>query len=338
MTSVLLNPNDRKLFRAAKISFAVSLLIMLIKFGGYYLTGSKAVLSDALESIVNVLASFAALVVMRMVAEPADEEHPYGHGKLEYFSAAFEGGLISFASLLIAAEALTALLQRKTVDRIDQGIVVIATAALGNLILGFFLRRQGSRLRSEAILASSAHVLSDVWTTLAAIAALAVISLTGWWWVDSSVAFLMAGYLAFNGYRIVRRSVGGLMDERDPQVVKEIGTILEKNRFPGLIDVHGLKVIRSGRFHHIDAHLVMPRFWDVQRAHQAGEKYEKNVVNAYPYEGEIAFHVDPCDAKYCRFCRLPDCPVREQAFEKEKSFASLELTKYPAQDHHRWLK
>lgn len=325
--------SEQKLQRAAWISLIVATLLMSIKFTAYSLTGSKAVLSDAFESIVNVIGAVAALIVMRMVAEPADAEHPYGHGKLEYFSAVFEGGLITFASLLIIGEAVQAFFRQSLVRQVDQGIFFVSLSAVVNLILGFYLRRRGQNLRSEAILASAAHVLADVMTTAIVIVGLVLLAVTDLWWIDPVVAILMGLYLGFSGFLIVRRSVGGLIDEMDPRVVRELASSFEKHRFMGLIHIHQLKLIRSGRFHHIDAHLVMPRFWDVRRAHEAAEHYEKSVVADYAYEGEIAFHIDPCEGKYCRICDLKDCPVREHAFEARSSFATLELTKGPLFEH-----
>jgi cation diffusion facilitator family transporter len=269
---------------------------------------------------------------MKTVSAPADEDHPYGHGKIEYFSSAFEGGLIAFASLFIAVEAIRALFNKSAVTHIDQGMVLIVGAALANLALGLFLRRQSNRFKSEALSASAHHVLADVWTTVFAFAGLLLMALTGWWWIDGSVALMMAGYLGYTGVHIVRRSVGGLLDELEPGALAELTEVLESSRQPGIIDIHNLKFIRSGRFHHIDAHIVMPYFWEVKKAHQLGEQYEKNVVSAYPYDGEIAFHIDPCEAKYCKMCELEGCQVRKFPFQKRRSFKNLEITKGPLSD------
>lgn len=315
--------------RVAWLSFAASVFILLVKFLGYHLTGSKAVLSDAMESIVNVVAALAALTVMKQVAVPADDDHPYGHGKLEFFSSAFEGGLIASASVLIAIEAVSALIQGTVLTRLDAGAVLMTVAALGNLALGLLLRRTGERHKSEALKASGQHILSDVYTTGGALLSLLLVWLTGWMWVDPALALLLAFFLAWTGIRIIRRSVGGLLDETDPKAVGELAQALEDRRFPGLIDIHHLKIIRSGRFHHVDAHLVMPRFWDVFTAHQLGEKYEKEVVAAYPYDGEINFHIDPCEDRYCSICDLASCAIRGKAFEERKSFRSISLTEGP---------
>lgn len=320
---------DRRLLRAARISFVVSVTILLIKFAAYYLTNSKAVLSDALESIVNVLGAIAAFAVMHKVSHPADEEHPYGHGKLEYFSAAFEGGLVAFASVLIAWEAVAALINRSPLFNIDEGIWLIGASGLMNLGLGLYLRWEGDRHKSHAISASGNHVLADVATTAAALLGLVLFLFTGAWWIDGSVALLISGYLGFTGYSIVRQSMAGLLDERDSLVLNDLTAALEAKREKGLIEIHNLKVIRSGRFHHVDAHLVVPRFWSVLEAHEIIEQYEKDVVAHYPYDGEIAIHTDPCESRHCKSCELEDCKIRSSEFQKRKSFHSINVTRGP---------
>lgn len=320
-------PIDDRLLRAARISFVISVVLMAMKFYAYHLTSSKTILSDALESIVNVVAALAALITMKFVAEPADDEHPYGHGKLEYFSAAFEGGMIAFASIAIGAEAISALMHGSVVHSLSEGIAWIAAAAGGNLLLGLYLRFEGRRSQSEAIKASGTHVLSDVITTVVALASLFVLSLTGIWWIDAVAALAMAGYFGYAGFYIVRRSASGLLDEMDPEILRQLTSAMEKNHVTGVIDIHNLRVMRNGRFHHVDAHLVMPRFWSVSQAHQVGEEFEERVVGTYPYDGEIAFHVDPCLPHHCSVCDLNPCQVRNSKFEKRKSFATLSVTR-----------
>src|SRR5437868_2709948 len=152
--------SDKARNRAAWISFVASTVIFAMKVGAYYLTHSTAVLSDALESTVNVVAAFAALIILKIAAQPADQDHPYGHGKLEYFSAAFEGGLIFFAALMIIRESIDSLLQGKTSHQLESGIVIVGATAVFNLMLGFYLKRTGEKEKSEALKASAAHVTS----------------------------------------------------------------------------------------------------------------------------------------------------------------------------------
>ncbi len=305
---------------------------MAIKFGAYQLTQSTAVLSDAVESIVNVIAALVAVFVMRAVAEPADEDHPYGHGKLEYFSAAFEGGLIAFASLVIAVESVRALLRGEGLHQLDTGAGIMMVAGLMNIGLGLHLQSVGKKHKSEALAASGLHVMSDVWTTAGVIAGLAIVHLTGLSWIDPLVALLVAGQLGYSGYKIVRKSAGALMDEIEPESLLELSKAFQSHRQPWVVDIHNIKVIRSGHFHHIDGHLAVPEFWDVAKTHQYAGKFEHDVVETYPFDGEIAFHIDPCERKYCSHCQMPDCPIRQRPFESVKILSVESLTRGPMPD------
>jgi cation diffusion facilitator family transporter len=317
---------------AAWVSFVSSTLIMIVKFVAYYTTHSQAVLSDAVESIINVVASLLALVVMRAVAEPADEEHPYGHGKLEYFSAAFEGGLIAFAAVAIAFNAIEAMIRGTQIHELEIGMVIVAGAAALNLVLGLYLLATGKKFSSEALKASGQHVLTDVATSAGVFIGLLLVKITGYSWIDAVVAFLMALGLFRSGYKIVRKSIGSLIDEKDPLALTELAKAFDQYRHLGVIDIHQVKTIRSGRFHHVDAHLVVPEFWDVSHAHKVMETFEEEVIKTYPYDGEIAFHLDPCDRMYCRVCDFKNCAVRRHPFEQYRSFNPQTLVSGPVKE------
>ncbi len=305
---------------------------MVIKFGAYQMTHSTAVLSDAVESIVNVIAAVVAVFVMRAVAEPADEDHPYGHGKLEYFSAAFEGGLIAFASVMISAEAVRALARGENLHQLDVGAGIMMIAGVMNIGLGYHLRSVGRKHKSEALAASGEHVMSDVWTTAGVIIGLTVVHFTQIPWIDPLVALLVAGQLGHSGYKIVRKSAGALMDEIEPQSLNELAAAFQKHRQPWVIDIHNLKVIRSGHFHHVDGHLVVPEFWDVAQTHQLAEDFEHSVVATYPFDGEIAFHIDPCERKYCAHCAVENCPIRRHPLTTQKELTVATLIRGPMPD------
>jgi len=321
--------NTRK---AALISFLVSVLILGLKFWAYAQTSSAAILSDAMESIVNVVAAAVALLVMRAVAEPADEEHPYGHGKLEYFSAAFEGGLITFAGIVIAYEAICSIFRGQPPTNLDFGMFIAASGAVGNLVLGVYLLRVGRRKNSETLMASGKHVLSDVWSTVGVFVGLVLVRLTGWAPFDGIAALLISFQLAYAGFKIVRGSLGALIDEASLQTLKDLAYAFEQNRHPGVIDLHLVKVIRSGNFHHIDGHLVVPEFWQIKDTHELLHNFENKVVKTYPFDGEINFHLDPCDRAYCSQCDLPECPVRQREFKKRRVFTAASLQQKAQKD------
>jgi cation diffusion facilitator family transporter len=299
----------------ALLSLTVAIAGLSIKCWAYWLTGSQAVLSDALESIVNVVAAGFAFVVLAYAGRPADRDHPFGHGKVEFFSAAFEGGLIFFAALLILWQAAVALWQGVELRELDLGLLLTVVAGLANGALGLFLVRYGRRHRSAALEADGHHVLSDFWTSVGIVIGLLAVRLTGLSWIDPVAAMLMALWLLLTGSRVVRRAFGGLLDEEDPELLRRFVALLAPRVRGGIIRVHHLRAIRAGRFHHISAHVVVPEFWTVQHAHDSAEALAASMLRALGGEGDITFHTDPCERAHCRRCDLEVCPVRREPFQ-----------------------
>lgn len=318
--------------RSAWLYLIISVILLVVKASAYALTNSKGILSDAVESIINVIAAVVALIVMKAVAEPADHEHPYGHGKLEFFSSAFEGGMITFAAVAIGFDAIRSLLTGVNVHELEYGMLLMGFSASVNWGLGYYLRQTGRKLKSHALMASSSHVLSDVWTTVGVIGGLILVKLTGLTWLDPLAALTVAILLGFSGIKIVRGSAGGLIDEIDPESLQHLAAALNQHREIGLIDIHNTRIIRSGHFHHVDSHLVVPSFWHVSKVHEVSHNFEKKVVDTYPFDGEFAFHVDPCESEYCSQCNLPDCPIRRRPFEALKTMTVQSITDGPRKD------
>ncbi len=306
--------DDRIRLVAMAISLAVSVGLLVAKFQAYRLTGSTAILSDALESIVNVVAAGFAIAALLFAHRPADRNHPYGHGKMEFLSAAFEGGLIAFAAVLIIYEAVQGLVDGVTLRSLDVGMIVVLGAGLVNLALGFFLLRTGRRYDSLTLVADGRHVLSDFYTSAGIVVGLLLVSFTGITWLDPVVALVVALNLMWTGLRLVREASAGLLDEEDTALLNRLLVVLEPHLSQGVIRVHHLRAIRAGRFHHVDAHLVVPEFWTVERSHELAEDLGERVVKELGVEGEMILHTDPCRRLYCRMCDLDDCPVRREPF------------------------
>ncbi len=309
-----LDDDSRIRLRAGVVSLVVSVVLLAAKYQAYRLTGSTAILSDALESIVNVVAALFAIGGLVFAAHPADRNHPYGHGKVEFFSAAFEGGLIAFAAVVIIYEAVLGLVTGVELRRLDTGVLIIVAASAVNLILGLFLVRTGRRHHSLTLVADGQHVLSDVWTSAGIVVGLLLVKLTGLAWLDPAVAALVALNLLWTGYRLVRHAAGGLLDEEDTEMLGRLLETLRSHVGQGVIRVHHLRAIRAGRFHHVDAHLVVPEFWPVDRAHDMAEALAERVIAQLGVEGEIVFHTDPCHRIYCAMCDLEPCGVRREPF------------------------
>ena len=303
---------------AAILSLVVGLFLMLAKFWAFNITGSQSVYSDAMESIVNIISAAFAIFVIYYASKPIDEDHPYGHGKVEYFSSTFEGGLIAFASILIIIDASRALILGHELRELDVGLAIVVLAGLANLLLGLFLIGQGKKNNSLALVASGRHVISDFYTSAGITIGLGIVYITEIYWLDSAVAIIVGLYLGYTGYHLVRESIGGLMDEEDIEVLTELAESFEKSIKPWIIQLHHVKVIRAGDHHHIDAHIVLPEYFDVAMVHNKVNEFENEVIANYKTGGEMNFHMDPCRRAYCKVCSMDDCQIRAEKFERHQ--------------------
>jgi cation diffusion facilitator family transporter len=305
---------NRACLRAALVSVVVGAILLGFKYLAYQLTGSTAILSDALESIVNVIAALFALGGLVVAGWPADRNHPYGHGKVEFFSAAFEGGMIALAAALIIKEAGEALLFGHHLRQVNFGLLITVGAGLANAALGWYLIQTGRRHRSVTLVADGTHVLSDFWTSLATAVALGLVMATGFEWLDPLVAAIVGVNLVWTGLRLVRYAAGGLLDEEDTELLERVIDAINGNLVPGIIRVHSLRAIRSGRHTHVDAQLVVPEFWTVEEANAFGIAFEHRVLRSLGSEGEMSFRVAPCHRQACASCEVDPCPIRVQPF------------------------
>jgi len=305
---------ERARRRAGFISLAVSVVLLAAKKQAYRLTGSTAILSDALESIVNVVAAVFAIGALIFAGRPADRNHPYGHGKMEFLSAAFEGGLIAFAALVILYEVVVGLTHGVELRALDLGLAIVLGAGLVNLALGYYLVRTGRRYGSLTLVADGRHVLADFYTSAGVVVGLLLVRLTGLVWLDPVVAAVVALNLMWTGARLIRQASAGLLDEEDPALLHRLLQVLQPHLGQGVIRVHHLRAIRAGRVNHVDAHLVVPEFWSVERSHELAEDLGERVMKELGAEGEMTLHTDPCHRIYCRMCDLDDCPVRREPF------------------------
>jgi cation diffusion facilitator family transporter len=311
---VVTGGEERARLRAGFISLAVSVVLLAAKYQAYRLTGSTAILSDALESIVNVLAAVFAIGALIFAGRPADRNHPYGHGKMEFLSAAFEGGLITFAALVIVYEVVVSLTRGVELRALDVGLAIVLGAGLVNLALGYYLVRAGRRYDSLTLLADGRHVLADFYTSAGVVVGLLLVRITGLGWLDPLVAAVVAMNLMWTGVRLIRQASAGLLDEEDPALLDRLLQVLQPHLGQGMIRVHHLRAIRAGRVHHVDAHLVVPEFWSVERSHELAEDLGERVMKELGAEGEMTLHTDPCHRIYCRMCDLDDCPIRREPF------------------------
>lgn len=286
--------------------------LMGLKFLTWFLTHSNTILTDALESIVNVLAGAFALFALWLAAKPKDEEHPYGHGKIEFVSAGFEGALILLAGLGIMVKSSYNLIHPGDLHDVDLGIWLSLISGGLNYIFGWVLEARGNKTRSLAMIASGQHLKSDGYTSAAMIVGLVVIYFTELKWLDSVIAIAMGGLIVFMGFRLVRRSLAGIMDEADREVIVEILGILNKNRKSEWIDVHNLRVIKYGTTFHVDCHVTLPYYYNLQQAHDTLDNMSAIIEKEASGDVEFFIHTDPCIEKSCTICGIADCAVRKQ--------------------------
>ena len=308
---------EQKKINLLKTTLLIGILLMIIKFSAYFLTGSNAILTDALESLVNIVAGGFALYSVSLAAKPRDPEHPYGHGKIEFLSAGAEGFMILAAGSAIIIKSIYSLFNPAELGRLDLGIAFTVGTGLVNLIMGLVLLNKGRKWNSITIVADGKHLLSDAYTSIGLIIGLIVIYLTGVIWLDSLVAILFGGILIFSGYKILRRSISGVMDEADMELIDEVIVILNKNRNQDWIDFHNLRIIKYGANLHIDCHITLPYYWDLQRVHEELDTIEGLINHHMGTRVELFIHPDPCVPSSCWICNKNDCPVRKHPFTEK---------------------
>lgn len=294
---------------------AISVLLLAVKFIAYYLTHSVSILTDALESIVNVAAGFIGLYSLYVAAKPRDIDHPYGHGKAEFISAAIEGTLITSAGAIIIYKAIRSLITPVELQRLDYGIYLVAATAVINFIVGFITESKGKKSNSLALIASGKHLKSDSYSTFGIILGLIIIYFTNLKWIDPVVAIIFGIIIIYTGYKILRKSIAGIMDEADIELLKKIVELLNRNKRENWIDLHNLRVIKYGAILHIDCHLTVPWYLNVQEAHEEVEALSSLVRKEFGELVELFVHVDGCLPFSCKVCNKQNCNVRRHNFE-----------------------
>ena len=291
--------------RVAIAAVVVGALLLGVKFAAFLITGSAAIYSDALESIVNVLASSFALYAVVLAHSPADRKHPYGHGKVEFLAAGFEGGMIALAAAVIVFRTIQAMWYGPTIDRIDHGLLLILLAMVVNGVLGLFLLHSGRKHGSITLQADGKHLLTDALTSVAVSIALVAVRVTGWVWFDPIAALLVAGYITWIAMGLLRTSAAGLMDQQDLADDRLLREILDAHtsgaRQPRICSYHKVRHRHSGRYHWVDFHIMVPASWNVEQGHRVASSIEYEIEQALG-EGNATAHVEPCEEARCGSC------------------------------------
>lgn len=305
----------------------LSVVLLATKLFAYYQSKSVAILSDGLEGIVNVVAGFFGLYSLTLSAKPRDSDHPYGHGKIEFISAGVEGSMIFLAGLFIIYESVISLISGSAIQKLDSGIILMSITAVINYIAGTVCIRAGKKSHSLPLVASGKHLHSDTITTIGVLIGLALIYFTGLLWIDSIVALLFSAWILYTGYTIIRTSIAGIMDESDQKLLSHMVDILNKNRQENWIDLHNVRVIKYGSKLHLDGHLTIPWYLNVNEAHHEIDALAKFIRNEFDESLELFVHTDGCQNFSCKICSKAECPVRKHAFQKRVEWTVENIVK-----------
>lgn len=282
------------LSRYAWLSIAAALSTILLKGTAWWLTGSVGLLSDAIESFVNLAGALMALAMLTLAAMPADEKHAYGHNKAEYFSSAFEGFLILLAAFSIGYTAILRLLNPLPLEAVGAGLAVSVVASIINLLTAKTLMAVGRQHNSITLEADAHHLMTDVWTSVGVIGGVGLVWLTGWLWLDPAIAILVALNIVWTGWQLMQRSASGLMDAAIPaEQLAALEALLVQHRADGL-DFHALRTRQSGSRAFVTLHLLVPGEWTVKEGHDWAERIEQEICTLLP-RSHVTTHLEPLD-------------------------------------------
>ncbi len=293
----------------------LAILLFGVKLTAWFLTSSLSILTDALESIANIIAGGVGFFSLLIAAKPRDKGHPYGHGKVEFISAAAEGMFILFAGIFIIVEAISKLFEPQVLSRLNVGIIMMGGTAIINYMAGSYCVKEGRKGKSIQLIAAGEHLKTDTLSTLAIIAGLVLIYFTKIYFLDSLVAIIAACFIIYTGIKVLRPSIGGIMDESDMKLLGRIVKVLNEKRNENWIDLHNVRFIKYGTTLHCDCHLTVPWYLNIREAHQEITLLKDVIQQEFGTEVEMFVHVDPCLDYSCRICSKQNCAVRKHPQE-----------------------
>lgn len=313
--------------RLQKLITLVAIILFIIKIVAWHITQSLAILTDALESIVNIVAGLIGIYSLYLSSKPRDQTHPYGHGKIEFISAAIEGTLITVAGFFIIYKSIKNFSHPPEISKIDFGLILIGITAIVNYVTGIICVSTGKKNNSLQLIAGGKHLKSDTYSTVGIFAGLLLLYFTKWLWIDSVIACFFALIIIYTGYQIVRTSVAGIMDEADKKLLDNLVNLLNNNRRENWIDIHNLRIIKYGSTLHCDCHLTVPWYLNVNEAHIEIEALAELIRNEFGEAVEFFVHSDGCKEFSCRICSKQNCMVRQHDFEKKIEWTIENISK-----------
>lgn len=311
------NRQSQQKFTFQRTIALVGILLFLGKLLAWYLTSSDAIFSDAMESIVNIIAAFMGLYSLYLAAKPKDDDHPYGHGKVEFVTSGIEGALIIFAGIMIIVESVDSLLNGNHLQKLDWGIILVSITAIINYLMGYISYQKGVKENSLVLQSSGKHLQSDTITTVGVVLSLILVYITGISWIDSAVATVFGAYIIYIGYGIIRKALSGIMDEADLVMVSDLAAYLEKHRKNEWIDIHNVRIQQHGSTLHIDGHITLPWYLELRTAHNEMASMITDIAKNNGRKIEFNIHMDDCKPFSCEICQLSNCQYREKPFVKK---------------------
>lgn len=309
--------SDQLNIRFQRIALAVGVGLLAIKLIAYFMTNSNAILTDALEGFVNILGAGFGLFSLYYATLPRDKNHPYGHGKIEFLSSGFEGGLILIAGLSMLIKAGYSFFNPEEVVINSLAISIVTLAGILNYFMGITMVKQGEKANSVQLIAGGKHLISDGYSTLGLLIGLSVVWVTDWQLLDNVIAGVLGIVIIITGYKIIRKSVAGIMDEADPKLITELAEVLEQKRRPSWVDLHNFRIVKYGAKIHIDAHLTLPWYNTLKQAHDEVNLLEEALEGVYDEDVESSIHSEPCLPTSCEICELEKCSERKNKFVKK---------------------
>ena len=311
----------KKAIRIQQFIAVLAILLFVGKMIAWRITGSVTVLTDALEGIVNVVAGFLGLFSLSIAAKPRDAGHPYGHGKAQFLSAAVEGTMITVAGFAIIYEGIIRLIEPHELEQLDIGLAIVAGTGAMNFAAGMFAKKFGEKNGSMVLVSAGNHLVTDAYSGLAIIIGLTLLIFTKnkYLWLDSAVALCFAAIIVRAGYRVVRRAISGIMDETDMKLLNEVIVLLQTNRLAQWVDIHHLRLLNHSNHLHVDAHLTIPRYYNISDA-DAEVKAMTKLIKTHYGEVEVFIQIEGCTPSQCHLCAVGDCAVRSHAFQSQQQW------------------
>lgn len=306
--------DSRIKFKVQKIIAIASLLIFAGKLSAFYITRSVGILTDALESTVNVTTGFITLYAVYISLKPKDSNHPFGHGKAEFLSASIEGFLILIAGIIIIFEAARRLIFPSEIQQLDIGILIVAIAGLLNYLIGLYSIKIGKKYNSIALVSGGRHLQSDTYSSIGLLLGLILLYFTSWHWLDSLISIIFGLIILVTGLKILKETVSNLMDKADMNLIERFGKLINERKKESWIDIHNFKLVKYGNVFHINCDLVLPFDTPLSKAHQEGEELKKILTDNFSEDIVFNLHIDECFKIYCQHCKKADCSSRKEDF------------------------